>query len=506
MSRNSTVFRFLWCLTLAAMLVGACGSSVLAADAVPGPEAVGGIEVLAPYEKEIEGSSVDAIRLDASAAQPTISCKSAFVVDMDSGKVIYDYNGNKAIYPASTTKIMTAYLCLKYGDLNAYVTVQPGILSDVIPDATTLGLVTGERIQVRSLLLSMMLISSCDSANVIAQHVSGSIAKFAALMNREAKALGCTGTHFACTHGLPNTSHYTTARDMAIIARAAMSYPVFRQIVGSRYMDIPATNVHRARRLENINMFMPFSGSAYAYPYATGIKTGTTTAAGYCLVSSAEKDGVRLLAAVYGSSSMANRYNSSRNLYEWAFANYHPEEDSFPFRDVPKDSWYYNSVKAAYEAKIVYGTSATTFSPMNTVTRGQLVTLLYRIAGCPAATEKAPFLDLTQNWYLDAVNWAWKNNVVYGTSATTFAPGEDITRQDLTTILYRYAGSPRVTGSALAGFSDAGAVSGYARDAVEWAVENRIMLGSNHQIKPKDTATRAEACALLMRYRNYLRK
>ena len=203
---------------------------------------------------------------------------------------------------------------------------------------------------------------------------------------------------------------------------------------------------------------------------------------------------------------MANRYNSSRNLYEWAFANYHPEEDSFPFRDVPKDSWYYNSVKAAYEAKIVYGTSATTFSPMNTVTRGQLVTLLYRIAGCPAATEKAPFLDLTQNWYLDAVNWAWKNNVVYGTSATTFAPGEDITRQDLTTSLYRYAGSPRVTGSALAGFSDAGAVSGYARDAVEWAVENRIMLGSNHQIKPKDTATRAEACALLMRYRDYLRK
>ena len=164
---------------------------------------------------------------------------------------------------------------------------------------------------------------------------------------------------------------------------------------------------------------------------------------------------------------MANRYNSSRNLYEWAFANYHPEEDSFPFRDVPKDSWYYDSVKAAYEAKIVYGTSATTFSPMNTVTRGQLVTLLYRIAGCPAATEKAPFLDLTQNWYLDAVNWAWKNNVVYGTSATTFAPGEDITRQDLTTMLYRYAGSPRVTGSALAGFSDAGAVSGYARDAVE---------------------------------------
>ena len=138
MSRNSTVFRFLWCLTLAAMLVGACGSSVLAAYAVPGPEAVGGIEVLAPYEKEIEGSSVDAIRLDASAAQPTISCKSAFVVDMDSGKVIYDYNGSKAIYPASTTKIMTAYLCLKYGDLNAYVTVQPGILSDVIPDATTL--------------------------------------------------------------------------------------------------------------------------------------------------------------------------------------------------------------------------------------------------------------------------------------------------------------------------------------------------------------------------------
>lgn len=112
MSKNSTIFRFLWCLTLAAMLVSAFGLSALAVDAVPNPEA-GGIEVLAPYEEEIEGSSINAIRLDASAAQPTISCRSAVVVDMDSGKVIYDYNGSKAIYPASTTKIMTAYSVFK---------------------------------------------------------------------------------------------------------------------------------------------------------------------------------------------------------------------------------------------------------------------------------------------------------------------------------------------------------------------------------------------------------
>ena len=135
--------------------------------------------------------------------------------------------------------------------------------------ATTLGLVTGERIQVRALLQSMLLISSCDSANVIAQHVRGSIADFAALMNQEAKALGCTGTHFTCAHGLPDSSHYTTARDMTLIARAAMAYPEFRQIVGSHYIDIPATNIHGARRLENINEFMPFSGSQFAYPYAT---------------------------------------------------------------------------------------------------------------------------------------------------------------------------------------------------------------------------------------------
>ena len=511
MHNNRMFPRRLWCLVLVALLIGSFGLHAFASDVVYGaedPAAAPGIEVLAPYEEDRwDGASVSAVQLDASGSQtPTISCASAVVVDMDNGDVVYDYNGGKSSFPASTTKIMTAYLCLKYGDLNAYVTVKPGILSDVISGATTLGLVTGERIQVRALLQSMLLISSCDSANVIAQHVRGSIADFAALMNQEAKALGCTGTHFTCAHGLPDSSHYTTARDMTLIARAAMAYPEFRQIVGSHYIDIPATNIHGARRLENINEFMPFSGSQFAYPYATGIKTGTTTAAGYCLVSSAEKDGVRLLAVVFGSSSRAARYNSSRNLYQWAFENYHPDEDKFPFLDVPKGAWYYDTVKAAYEAGIVNGMSATTFGPQQNVTRAQLVTLLYRMVGSPSVHGTTPFQDLTQSWYQDAVTWAWENNVVYGISATAFSPSTAITRQDLTTILYRYAGSPKVTGNELAGFSDAQTISNYARDAVEWAVENGIMNGSNQQIKPRDTATRAEACALLMRFRDYLGK
>ncbi len=508
MNQIRHVSRMSWRILLIALLIAALSLNALAADSALEAQNYihtgGSSTSLAAAAYDGEALPEIAPQLDANPKDPSISCLSAIVVDMNNGNIVYDYNSKRSCFPASTTKVMTAYLCLKYGNLNDYVTVKKEILSDVIPDATTLGLVGGERIQVRSLLQSMLMISSCDSANVIAQYISGSIPEFAALMNREAAALGCTGTHFASAHGLPNTSHYTTANDMALIARAAMTYPEFRQIVRSHSVIMVATSLHGARQLVNINDFLPESGAPYAYAYATGIKTGTTTAAGYCLVSSAEKDGVPLIGVVFGSTTREGRYYSSRNLFDWAFQNYHPGENTFPFVDVPRDAWYYDTIRAAYEAELVNGMSATVFSPKSNVTRGQFVTILYRMAGSPGVTGKPPFQDLTQNWYLNAVNWAWKNEVVYGTSATAFSPGKDITRQDLTTILYRYAGSPKVTGNMLSGFTDAAAISGYAHNAVEWAVENHIMYGSNNQIRPRDTATRAEACALLMRLRDYL--
>ena len=180
-----------------------------------------------------------------------------------------------------------------------------------------------------------------------------------------------------------------------------------------------------------------------------------------------------------------------------------PGPNPMPFRDVPYGVWYYDSVLEAYQAGIVKGTSATTVSPAMQVSRGQLVTMLYRMMGSPKVSGQSGFQDLTAAWYRDAVLWAWQNDIVKGYSDTEFGPDKEITRQELVTILYRHSGSPAVTGDSLAPFSDAGDVSTFAQDAIQWAVGIGILKGSGGKINPKATATRAEACALLMRYRSY---
>ena len=180
-----------------------------------------------------------------------------------------------------------------------------------------------------------------------------------------------------------------------------------------------------------------------------------------------------------------------------------PGPNPMPFRDVPYGVWYYDSVLEAYQAGIVKGTSATTFSPAMQVSRGQLVTMLYRMMGSPKVSGQSGFQDLTAAWYRDAVLWAWQNDIVKGYSDTEFGPDKEITRQELVTILYRHSGSPAVTGDSLAPFSDAGDVSAFAQDAIQWAVGIGILKGNGGKINPKATATRAEACALLMRYRSY---
>ena len=177
-----------------------------------------------------------------------------------------------------------------------------------------------------------------------------------------------------------------------------------------------------------------------------------------------------------------------------------PPELKNPFGDVASGSWYYNDVLAAYGAGIVKGQTDTVFAPNATATRGQVVTMIYRMAGEPAVPKAAAFLDLTQDYYKDAVNWAAANDIVSGTSSTTFSPGNNITREQLAAMLYRMAGSPAVSGS-LSQFSDGGSAQSYAKDALIWAVSKDIVRGNaNGTLAPGASATRAEVCAMLMRY------
>ena len=181
-------------------------------------------------------------------------------------------------------------------------------------------------------------------------------------------------------------------------------------------------------------------------------------------------------------------------------SSYTPSAVTPTFSDVTESDWYYGTVMQAYRAGIVKGMTDTTFQPQETATRGQVVTMLYRMEGSPAWSKAASFTDLTQSYYQDAVSWAAEKGVVSGYSDISFAPGKAITRQELVLILYRMSGSPEVRVD-LTAYKDAASVGIWAKEAMTWAVEKGIITGyEDGNLRPGANASRAEVCTILMRY------
>lgn len=176
-----------------------------------------------------------------------------------------------------------------------------------------------------------------------------------------------------------------------------------------------------------------------------------------------------------------------------------------PFGDVKSGDWFYNDVKYVYDKGMMAGTAADVFAPNATTTRAMIVTILYRLEGSPAVTGTSAFVDVPAGqWYTDAVNWAAANQIVKGTSATTFAPNDSITREQMAAILYRYAqykGYDVTKKADLSGYSDNGQVSAYAKDALAWANAAKLINGvTNTTLAPQGNATRAQVSAILHRF------
>lgn len=289
-----------------------------------------------------------------------LEAKSAVLMDYETGKVLYQKNGNVKLYPASTTKAWTAYLVIKnVPDLNEKITI--GDLPYIEP--SSMFLKKGETFTVRELLTALIVHSCNDVAYVLAQHVSGSIPEFADLMNKEAEAIGCTGTHFNNPNGLPDDNHYTTAKDMALIARKCMSDSTFREIVSTKSVKFKATKQYPQERVyTNSNKFLTshqkitYRGKRIdiKYDIVDGIKTGFTNAAGKCLLTSAVKDNQRLIAAVFNSTN-EGIYVDSRTLIDYGLENY----DSFTIMDKSdyvdsKRKWFSKQKKLMYQPKESY--------------------------------------------------------------------------------------------------------------------------------------------------------
>ena len=250
--------------------------------------------------------------------------RSAILIEARTGKVIFEKNADAIMYPASTTKIMTALLGIERGDLTATVVTTETALN-VPEDSSSMDLRLGEEINFTDLIYGTMLCSANEGANLIAETVGGSIEGFVPLMNQRAREIGCRNTNFVNAHGYHDPNHYTTVRDMALIAREAMQNDLFRQVVACVTYDLPRSNIQRARSLTTSNRLLrePTEDykNAYYYADAAGIKTGYHSQAGYCIVSYAERDGVELISVVF-YSDIYGRWTDTKKLMEYGFAQY----------------------------------------------------------------------------------------------------------------------------------------------------------------------------------------
>ncbi|NLH01003.1 MAG: D-alanyl-D-alanine carboxypeptidase [Clostridiales bacterium] len=284
-------------------------------------------------------------------SNPPIQSKAVVLMDAATGNILFSKNGDEKVYPASTTKIMTVLLAVEAIEagkaaLSDKVTAGSNITADLSEDGSTSGIVPGETMTLENLLYCAMLSSANEACNIIADHIGGSMETFVGMMNSRAQELGCTGTHFANTHGLPNSNHYTTANDLAKIAREAYSHPLFMEICNTAEKTIPATNMSDERKLQNTNGLINKNSELYQgyyYEYAKGIKTGHTNDAGYCLVSSASKNDINLLCVVMGgqaikktNSTQYTNFTDSIEVYNWAFENY-SYRDILETTDLVKD-------------------------------------------------------------------------------------------------------------------------------------------------------------------------
>lgn len=254
------------------------------------------------------------------------------LMEASTGKVIYEKNGYEKAYPASTTKIMTAILTLEHCNLTDVATASYEAVYSVPVGYSNANIQVGEELTINQLLNVLLINSANEAANVLAEHIAGSIDSFATMMNAKAEEIGCLNTHFVNPNGVHNENHYSTAYDLSLMGRYAMKNDVFREFVNTKFYTLPATNKYLTndRVFGTTNELLKKdtrdSVDNYYYEYCTGIKTGYTNAAKSCIVASAKKDDIEYIVVILGAGTTDNglsaRYLDCKTLFNYAFENY----------------------------------------------------------------------------------------------------------------------------------------------------------------------------------------
>lgn len=278
--------------------------------------------------------SIDAQMPIAGLVERTVDAKAAMLYELETGTMLYGYNVDDKVYPASLTKVMTCLVALEMcGDLDEIITVPESVIANKDPNGSGMDLQSGEELSMIDLLYGLMVQSANDAASTIATHLCGSEEAFVRKMNQKAAQIGCTQTNFVNVHGLHHEDHYTTARDMGRIMIAALEYDVFRTLYSTTSYRIDATNKSEERKMYTTNYMI--SEAIYQQYYDSrviGGKTGFTTPAGRCLVTVSESGGMKLLCVMMGAEPIMTEngpgsvdqahFDQTRSLISYGFNNY----------------------------------------------------------------------------------------------------------------------------------------------------------------------------------------
>ena len=274
------------------------------------------VNCLLPIPNSFADNTLTDVKVDA----PT-----ALLMDANTGKILYEKNAYEKMYPASTTKIMTAILALENRDLSHVAKVSYNAIFSVPVGYSNANLQLDEELTIEQLLNVLLIPSANDAANVIAEDIGGSVESFASMMNTKAIEIGCKNTHFVNANGVHDENHYSTAYDLALMGRYAMKNDVFRKMVSTVRYTLPVTNKYdKADRIFlNTNNLINNKNNQY-YKYCIGTKTGYTDAAKNCIVATAKKDDFELVCVIMGATNTvdSNKFKDCISLFDFGFNNY----------------------------------------------------------------------------------------------------------------------------------------------------------------------------------------
>lgn len=308
-----------------------------------------------------------AVKIDNIQETINLYSEAAVLIDSKTGTILYGKNENQKMYPASTTKILTAIIALEKCNLSDKITASYDAVMS-IPSGYSNAAIQPDEVLTLQELLDMFLIHSANEVGLIlAEHISGSTEEFANLMNQKAIEIGCTNTHFTNPSGIHDENHYSTAYDMALMARYCMQNEEFRKIVAKKSCTIAPTDKYEERYFVNTNdLILP--SSQYYYQYAVGIKTGYTSQAKNCLISASLKDDLELIAVVLGAQTTetgkSGRYIDTKNLFEYGYSKYKFQEIATK-NSVIKEITVDNATKETQNLELLLKDSISSIAPIN---------------------------------------------------------------------------------------------------------------------------------------------